>query len=330
MRPEVANAIPVSARSARNAGLTRLAAVWGALFGLTYPEWREMAHQWWDIDTYHHILLVPPILGWLVWLRRDELTRIVPDAWWPGLAWLAGGLGLCLAGRVADVNLVAQIGTVMAFQGAAIGLLGLRTALVLAFPLAYAGFLVPFGDEIVPALQHVTARLAVALTHLSGVPAVIDGLTIDTPGGRFLVAEECSGVKFLMAMVAITSLAAWTGFSTWRARIVLVAGGAVISVLANGLRAWGTIFIAQWIGAERAAGFDHIVYGWIFFAIVIAGVLGAAWKFFDRDPADAGLTAAGAAIHPLIRFERHAVPANTAISAIVLAAIVFAALGLVV
>jgi hypothetical protein len=57
-----------------------------------------------------------------------------------------------------------------------------------------------------------------------------------------------------------------------------------VPVLANGVRAWGTIYVAQSKGIEFAAGFDHIVYGWIFFAVVMVAVLGAAWRWFDRAP----------------------------------------------
>lgn len=312
--------------SAWQSALLRLLAVPIALFALTIREWREMAHQWWNIDTYTHVLLVPPILAWLVWLRRDELAKIPPKQWSPGLGWLGMGLLVCLAGRLWEFNIVAQAGAVMALQGAIMAIVGLRTTLVLAFPLAYAGFLVPFGDELIPALQQVTAHIAVALTHLSGVPAVVDGLYIDTPGGKFVVAEECSGVKFLVAMIALSVLAGWTGFSRWRPRIALVAAAAVVSILANGVRAWGTIFVAQWVGAERAGGFDHIVYGWVFFAVVIAIVLGVAWRHFDREPGEAGLTIAEAAAHPLARFDRHEMSAAKAVAAIAFLAIAFAAL----
>lgn len=317
------------ARAWRGA-LARVGLAWAALLALTYAEWREMAHQWWDIDTYNHILLVPAILAWLVWLRRDELERIEPRAWWPGLVWLAGGLTLWLGGRALEINLFAQAGVVMAFQGATIALIGARASLVAAFPLLYAGFLVPFGDELIPLLQHVTAQMAVALTHVSGVPAVVDGLYIDTPAGRFVVAEECSGVKFLIAMVALTTLVAWTGFTSWKRRIGLVGVAAVVSIVANGVRAWGTIYIAQYVGAARAGGFDHIVYGWVFFAVVIAAVLGIAWRFFEREPGEAGLTADGAAAHPLARFERYTLAPPLALLAVAGIALGFAALDLLV
>jgi exosortase A len=271
--------------------LARLALASFVIFALTLAEWREMAHQWWDIDTYAHILLIPPILAWLVWLRRTEIRQIVPVGWGPGLGIVIAGLAIWFAGRAGGINLFAQTGAMVALQGTVAALLGVRTALILAFPLLYALFLVPFGDEIIPALQDVTARIAVALTHASGVPATIDGLFIDTPAGRFVVAEECSGVKFLIAMIALGTLVAWTGFRSWERRALLLAGAAFTSIAANGVRAWGTIFAAQYVGAERAGSFDHIVYGWVFFAIVIALVLGFAWRFFEREPGEAGLTA---------------------------------------
>jgi EpsI family protein len=55
------------------------------------------------------------------------------------------------------------------------------------------------------------------------------------------------------------------------------------------VRAWGTIYIAQSQGIEFAAGFDHVFYGWVFFALVVAALLAVSWKFFDRDPEDLGI-----------------------------------------
>ena len=71
-----------------------------------------------------------------------------------------------------------------------------------------------------------------------------------------------------------------------------MAAAIIVPVLANGVRAWGTIYIAQFAGVEFAAGFDHIFYGWIFFAIVVAMLIGGAWRFFESEPEDYGFTAA--------------------------------------
>ena len=111
---------------------------------------------------------------------------------------------------------------------------------------------------------------------------------IDTPAGLFEVAEACSGVKFLIAMVALGTLVANLCFRKLEApRAVHGRRRWSLPILANGVRAWGTIYVAQFVGVEFAAGFDHIVYGWVFFAVVMGGLLRRAWRFFDRSPDDA-------------------------------------------
>lgn len=273
----------------------RLAFVWLVLFLAFAADWTAMALQWWDISTYNHVLLLPPILVWLVWQRWAELQKLNPQVWWPGLVLCFGAGFLWLLGAMSGLDLARQAGAV-AMLGASVPLLlGPRVALGLLFPLAYLAFLVPLGEELVEVLQTITADITVALTHASGIPAVIDGVFIDTPAGLFEVAEACSGVKFLIAMVAFGVLAANVCFVSWPRRIAMVAACIVVPVLANGVRAWGTIYAAQVFGVEAATGFDHIVYGWFFFAIVLGLVMAGAWRFFDRplnDPMiDAGAIA---------------------------------------
>ncbi len=259
-----------------------------ALLLLTLREWGEMLHQWWNIDTYNHILLIPAIIGWLVWIRRDDLAEQTPRSTPIGLFLTAGAMALWTLGRLIEINLFAHAGAVAVIQAAIVAILGPRIAMLLLLPLAMACFLVPFGDEIIPPLQMITAEIAIALTVWSGVPAQIDGIYINTPVGLFIVAEACSGVKFLIAMVTLAVLVCFTQFNNWRRRALFMAAAIIVPILANGVRAWGTIFIAQSQGVEFAAGFDHIFYGWIFFAIVLAIVLSAAWRYFERDPEEAG------------------------------------------
>lgn len=266
------------------APLAALAVAVAALAALTAGTWAAMAHQWWNIDTYSHLLLVPFIIVWLAALRTEDLARLAPQPFAPGLLLVAAALGVWGAGEELGINLVAQAGAVGAVQAAVVTVLGLRANLLLALPLAFAAFLVPFGDEIIPPLQTLTAEIAIALTHASGVPARIDGIHIDTPAGLFIVAEACSGVKFLIAMVTLGVLVSATRFASWRRRAAFMAACVIVPVLANGVRAFATIYVAQFVGAEKATGFDHIVYGWVFFAIVVAVLLGAAWRFFEREP----------------------------------------------
>lgn len=267
--------------------LRLLACAWLGLGLLTLPDWAAMADQWWNSSTFNHVLLVPLILGWLVHQRAGELARIAPQAWWPGLVPFAAAVLVWVLGAFSGLSLARELGAVLMLIASALALLGPRAGAGLAFPLGYMLFLVPFGEELVAPMQMVTARLTIALVHLSGMAARIDGVFIDTPAGLFQVAEACSGIKFLIAMIAFGALAANVCFKSWWRRAAFMVLSFAVPVLANGVRAWGTVYIAQFVGADRATGIDHVIYGWVFFGVVIALTLAFAWRFFDRPRDDA-------------------------------------------
>ena len=304
MPPELAGAAPAGIALAIpahwRAALKWLAFGWTGAILLFAADWAAMLDQWWNSSTYNHILLIPLILGWLVWLRWPELQKLVPQAWWPGLVLIGGALLVWVAGAFAGFNLLRQAGAVGLLPALALLMLGPRVGAGLAFPLGYSLFLVPFGDELVPPLQMITAEITIALVQLSGIPARIEGVFIDTPVGLFIVAEACSGVKFLIAMIALGVLVGNVCFRSWKRRAGFMALCIAAPILANGVRAWGTIYAAQYVGVEKAAGIDHIIYGWVFFAVVIAAVLGMSWKYFDRAIDDPMIDAAALSAHPLL------------------------------
>lgn len=298
MPPEPA--IPPALPAPWRAALIRLGLAWLALIVLFARDWADMVGQWWNSSTYNHILLVPFILGWLVAQRRDELLRLDPVAWWPPLLAFGAAALLWLLGEFAGVAGARQFAVVVMAIVAVAAIMGPAVVAGLRFPLTYMLFLVPLGDELIPLLQTVTARLTMVLLDLAHVPARIDGVFITTPAGYFQVAEACSGVKFLIAMVALGVLVCNVCFRSWKRRAGFMALCIAAPILANGVRAWGTIYAAQYVGVEKAAGIDHIIYGWVFFAVVIAAVLGLSWKHFDRAIDDPMIDAKAIAAHPLL------------------------------
>ena len=246
----------------------------------------SMTAIWWGSSTYNHCLLIPPIITWLVWQRWPELRVLEPRGWIPGLLLVGAGAFGWLLGDAASVSIARHLGIILMLQGAVITILGLRIACGLAFPLASMLFLVPAGDALVPPLQTLTAGMCMWLLDVVGVPAHIEGVFITIPNGWFEVAEACSGAKFLIAMAAYGALAANLCFKSWRRRVAFMIAALTLPVLANGVRAWATIYIAHLSDVHSATGFDHVLYGWIFFGVVIAILMGLSWPFFDRRPDD--------------------------------------------
>ncbi len=246
----------------------------------------DMAGLWWNISTYQHCLYIVPIAGWLIWLRRNELRDVKPSGWWPGLVLVAGAAFVWLLGEAGGVALIRHAALVVMVQAFVVAILGPGAVRAILFPLFYLVFLVPFGDELTPFMQTLTAKLAMGLLHLTGVDATMDGVFITTRVAWFEVAEACAGVKFLVAMLAYGALAAHVCFRSPTRRALFMIAAVVVPVLANGVRAWATIYAAEIVGVQAATGFDHIVYGWIFFALVMIAIMGAAWPFFDRKLSD--------------------------------------------
>ena len=280
----------------------------------------DVAHLvdiWWTSTTYGHCLFIGPVVGWLIWQRRAELARLTPAAWWPGLFVVAGGGLLWLLGESATGALVRQLGLVAMLEGAVLTLLGPMVARGMLFPLAYAWFLVPFGAELERPLQQITVSIVMPLLDWSGIPASADGVLIHAGRYWFEVAEACSGSKFVLAMVAFAALVANLCFrSPWR-RAVFMIVSLIVPVLANGVRAWGTIFAADRTSIEVAGGVDHIIFGWVFFAIVMAAVLAIGWQFFDRSPDDPAFDPARLSAMPRHRID----PLLAALLAVAIAAV---------
>ncbi|MES2337590.1 MAG: exosortase A [Pseudomonadota bacterium] len=264
--------------------LALVAGAWAALLLLFHRDVGDLAFIYWNSTTFGHCLFVLPVIAWLVWQRLGEVRQVQPAAWWPGLLLVAAGAGGWFLGDVAGVAFARHLGLVMMLQGTVVAVLGPQVGRALLFPLFYLVFLVPFGEFLDAPLQVVTRDLAVPLLHLFGVPATIDGVLITTPSGYFEVAEACSGAKFVIAMIAYGALVANVCYVSWGRRAAFFAMAMVVPVLANGVRAFATMYAAHLTSVEAATGFDHILYGWVFFGLVMAAVLAIGWRWFDRDP----------------------------------------------
>lgn len=238
-----------------------------------------MVDIWSRSDTFMHAFLVPPISLWLIWRKREELVQLVPaGSIWavllavvPCFAWLLGEL--------AAVNVVTQFALVSLIILAVPATLGWRVARAITFPLLFLFFAVPFGEFVMPQLMQWTAKFAVMGLQLSGIPVYQEGLSFVIPSGRWSVIEACSGIRYLLASLTIGTLYAYLNYvSPWRRAGFMVAS-LLVPVAANWVRAYMIVMLGHYSGNTLAVGVDHLIYGWVFFGIVITAMfaIGARW-----------------------------------------------------
>lgn len=267
-----------------------------AALSLLHETVGAMVDTWSISSTYSHGFLIVPICLYLAWKRRSALSVVEVRPALGGVAVVAVASIGWLVGEATGTLIVQEFCAVAIAHGVIWATCGWAICRKLAFPLIYLYFAVPFGQAMVPPLQSVTASLAVAMLRGVGIPVFEDGNVISIPTGSFYVAEACSGIRFLIASMALGTLFAGTIYRSWWRRAAFVGLSFAVPILANGIRAFGIILIADLTSNEFAVGVDHIIYGWIFFTLVTALTLLIGLSF--RDGAAGSNAAARVAFHP--------------------------------
>ncbi len=239
-----------------------------------------MVAIWTRADTYAHAFIVPPISLWLIWRKRHELALLRPEpTFWLFLPLLATTI-LWLMGELTAVNALTQFTFVLTLLLAIVSTLGFRISRRIAFPLAFLLFCVPVGDFLIPTLMEWTAWFTVVALRASGVPAFQEGLQFVIPSGNWSVVEACSGVRYVIASLTVGILFAYLNYVSLHRRLLFIGVSIIVPVIANWLRAYLIVMLGHFSGNKVAAGVDHLIYGWLFFGIVITimFIIGARWS----------------------------------------------------
>lgn len=265
--------------------LLALVGVLGWLLFWYWGTFSAIVHIWYRSDTYAHGFVVPPIVLWLIWGERKELIRYQPIAT-PWLLLPMGGVVFAwLLGELTSVNALTQFAAVCAIAIATMSLLGLRLSRRLAFPLAFLFFAIPFGDFMMPQLMEWTSRFTVLALRLTGIPVYQEGLQFIIPSGSWSVVEACSGIRYMIASVTVGTLFAYLNYSSLKRRLIFIGISLLVPLLANWVRAYLIVMLGHFSGNELATGADHLIYGWVFFGIVIMimFMIGMRWSEHHRE-----------------------------------------------
>lgn len=261
-------------------GLGVVLIILGTLFAETF--W-SMVATWMRSDTYAHGFLILPISLWLIWEKREPLRGCLPaPTWVPVLGMLVAGL-IWLIAYLVNVAVVQQYALVSLLILATWAMIGTPAARYLAFPLGFLLLAVPVGEALTHPLMNFTADFTVGMLRLTGIPVYRDGTFFSLPSGDWSVIEACSGIRYLLASVTLGMLFAYLTYRSLWKRVAFVGFAFLVPILANGLRAYTIVMIAHSSDMKLAIGVDHLIYGWVFFGIVIAIMfwIGSIW----RDPA---------------------------------------------
>jgi len=269
------NAVPRGTLAARQLARFAVAAVLVAI--VYYPIFPTLWRTWMSSPNYSHGFLIPPIVLFLLWRERKRFAEAVGS----GTAWGIVLIALALAGNVvsirAGVFMTQGYSFVLMLFGLSLFFFGGRATKVVWFPLAFLVFMLPWPPFLMNVLSFnlkvFAARTGSAVAAKLGVPLVRSGMTIHVPAGSLRIADPCSGLRSLIALLALGTLFAYlTEGAVWK-RLAIVAASVPLAIAGNLLRITALCLVAHVWGIDAALGFFHDFSGFLLFMFAFAGLV---------------------------------------------------------
>lgn len=226
---------------------------------------------WWSDSELSFGFLVLPVAAGLAWLRRPQpSTSGAASGSWLAILPLGLGLAVLVVGDRVGIHALAAVGVLPAGLGLAWLLGGVRWVRALSLPLVlatfalmlYRGMLSPLGF----AMQEVTATSAARLTALTGLPIRQAGVDLFTPHVHLVVAEACSGMDSLLALLCLGAVVAGlAAAAVWRRTLLFLFILPVI-LTANVVRVTLVLLLSGPLGAAVEEGLGHAMLSGVLFS----------------------------------------------------------------
>ena len=233
-------------------------------------------------DNASHILIIPFIIGWLIYVDRQKMGPPRSDL-----------LAACLfavpaAALVAVISLgvprnssLALSGLILSFAllliAGFIAIFGRTNGRALWFPLAFLGFVIPIPepvlDRIIYRLQAGSADVAGTIFDWTNIPVLREGFVFRLPRMSIEVARECSGIRSSIALLILAILVAHFSFSKFWKKAVFVLAGLLMMVVKNGVRIATLTILANYVDPGFLYGRLHHDGGVVFFLLGLALLL---------------------------------------------------------
>jgi exosortase len=298
--------------------LWRILAIAGALAFAYATVLAKLSHDWWTDENYSHGLLIPFIIGFIVWSQRERLAQSARrPAMWCGLLAVSTAMLALWAGTAGAELFVQRTSLVLILAGIVLYFWGFRLLRLMIVPLFLLLLAIPIPaiifNKIAFPLQLFASRCAVSAMSMFDIPVLRQGNVIELmPLGaretkKLEVVEACSGIRSLMTLVTLAVVFAYfthprddsdndgnassssflsstfgrlKQFGFWRSTIIVLSA-IPIAIFTNALRVSGTGILARYYGTRVADGFFHTFSGWVIYVVAFLMLFGVGW-LLDR------------------------------------------------
>ncbi|MBX7170500.1 MAG: VPLPA-CTERM-specific exosortase XrtD [Pyrinomonadaceae bacterium] len=249
----------------------------------------KLGRDWWSDENYSHGLLVPFVIGYIVWIEWEDLKNAPKNvSFWLGGGTILLALLMLLAGTLGAELFIQRISLVVMLGGIVIYFWGGQLLKFLVVPFLLLLFAIPIPqiifNKIAFPLQMWASQLAIWGIRVFEVPSVRKGNVIEIlPIGSVQsialeVVEACSGIRSLMTLVTL-ALVLWyftreKSRFDWVRALILMLSAIPIAIITNAGRVTSTGVLTYYYGKQSADSFSHKFSGWLVYLVALVLLMG--------------------------------------------------------
>lgn len=241
----------------------------------------ELTHVWEKRDEYSYGYIIPLLSLFLLWQRKDRLEQIEFTGGWIGIALVALGIVMFIAGNMTTLYLIVQYAFLVVLSGLALTLTGRRAFALVWVPIIFMIFMIPlpafFFQEISQRLQLISSEIGVLVIRAFSISVFLEGNVIDLGSYKLQVVEACSGLRYLFPLMTLAFIAAYFFHAPLWKRVVIFLSSIPITILMNSFRIGVIGVMVEYWGAGMAEGFLHDFEGWAVFMACTAVLIVEMW-----------------------------------------------------
>lgn len=235
----------------------------------------------WQGDEFSYCWVVPPVVLYLIWDKREQLMALPSRPSWWGMAPLFLGVLLFWLGELGGEFTMLFLSLWLVIVSLCWLQLGWRKLTAISFPLLFGlACFVPPNALYVPLtfrLKLISSWIGVKMLQLYGLSAFREGNVIDLGFTQLQVVDACSGLRYVIPLFLMGLLLAHYFRAPLWQRVLLVVSTLPLSIITNSLRIASVGFFYQYMGQAAAEGFFHDFSGWFIFMAGLAFLLLEMW-----------------------------------------------------
>ena len=253
--------------------------VLGAVFLLAYfGVLKGLFDTWYNNEDYSYGFLIPLVAAYLIWEKKGQLKSIRVSSNWMGAPFFFFFLLVSIYGMLGSSPSAVRPAIPFMLLAIVLFCFGKSALKAVWFPLFFLVFMIPLPTVVqtgigVP-LKLLSTKLGAVLLHLFGVSVFVQGNVIDLGVTQLQVVDACSGLRYILPLLALGVLFAYFFEKTKWKQVALVIFTIPVSVITNGIRIGATGILAQKYGSGMAEGFFHDFSGWVVFMFAFALLFG--------------------------------------------------------